>query len=114
MITLLYIIPCIFLAWLNAKWIYEGKKIKHFWNGLIHVTVAGVFILYHWWHFFTILLIARLYFDIALNFFRGLPLDYVSPAPKSIVDKLEKKIFKNDGITPKILYLALIVILILC
>mgnify|MGYP006883690365 CR=1 FL=1 len=114
MITLLYIIPCIFLAWLNAKWIYEGKKIKHFWNGLIHFGVAGVFILYHWYHFFTILLIARLSFDVSLNIFRGLPINYVPIAPKSIIDKMEKRIFGNDGITPKILYLALIAILILC
>jgi len=115
MITLLYILPCVFLAMLNAKWIKDGKKIKHFWNGLIHVTVSVIFgWQYHWWHFFTILLIARVSFDWPLNLFRGLPLGYVSPKPKSIMDRAEKAIFGLNGILPKIIYIAAIITILIC
>jgi hypothetical protein len=39
-----------------------------------------------------------------LNKFRGLEFDYVPIKPKSIVDKLERKIFDEDGVAPKIVY----------
>lgn len=125
MITLLYILPCVFMALLNAYWIKNGKKIYHFWNGFIHLTVAGIFgWQYHWWHFFTILLIARISFDVSLNLFRGKSIDYISPEVKKytslwvairngkILDYVEYKIFGNNGYTPKIIYIFLIVILL--
>lgn len=103
------------MAMLNSKWIADGKKILHFWNGVIHLTIAGIFALrYHWWHFFTILLIARVTFDTALNLFRfgWSGINYVPLDPKSIVDKMEKKLFGTDFYTPKLIYILLIVILL--
>lgn len=113
MITLLYIPFCIFFAWLNAKWIAKGKRIRHGINGAIHIVAAAIIAWFtHWYHFFTVLLIARVSFDWPLNLFRGLPLGYVSINPKSIADRAEKKIFGQDGITPKILYALAVIVLL--
>ena len=112
MITLIYIPFCIFFAWLNANWILKNKRIFHGINGAIHIVAAGAFAYYtEWYHFFTTLLIARLFFDVSLNLFRKLRLNYVPLNPKSIIDKLEQMIFKKDGYTPKIVYLLLIILI---
>lgn len=110
MILVAYIPLCIFFAWLNAKWIAKGKRIYHGINGTIHLIAAIAFAYYtEWYHFLTTLLIARLFFDVSLNLFRGLRINYVALNPKSIVDKLEQKVFGKDGYTPKIIYLVLII-----
>jgi hypothetical protein len=110
---LLYAIACIGLAAFNADLIRDGKRIYHFWNGAIHLTAAiliGYFT--NWQYGLAVLFIARLFFDVSLNLMRGLSIDYVSPKPKSIVDRVEKWVFKNNGIIPKILYAFIIVILL--
>lgn len=112
MIALLYIPFCVFFAWLNAKWIADGKRIYHGINGAIHLIVAvlvGYF--FGWRAGVAILFITRVFFDWGLNLFRGLPLGYVSLNPKSIVDRVEKALFKLNGILPKVIYLVIIVIL---
>ncbi len=106
---LLYIPFCILFAWLNAILIKNGKRIYHALNGLLHLGVAVAIGYFTKWQYgLATLFIARLVFDTALNLFRGLPIDYVSSNPKSIVDKIEKKIFGKDGFTPKIIYIVII------
>ncbi len=103
---------CIAFAWLNSFLIKKGKRIYHALNGVLHIAaaVAG-------WHFWgwqigvAILFVARLFFDVALNLFRGLAIDYIPVNPKSTIDKIEKKVFNNDGIMPKLIYLAIIVLI---
>lgn len=74
---------------------------------MLHLTVAGVVgIIFSWWGAMAILCNSRLSFDMALNLFRGLPVDYTSPSPKSIVDQVEQFLFKKNGILPKIIYLV--------
>lgn len=102
---ILYMLICIPFAYLNKEWIDKGKKILHGYNGLLHLIAASV----GWWAwswevFIVVLLDARIVFDITLNKFRGLEFDYVPLKPKSIVDKIEQKIFGDDGVTPKIVY----------
>lgn len=116
MILLISYIPfCIALAWLNYYLIeVKDKRIYHSINGAIHILAAAAgWYLFSWEVGVAILFIARLFFDVSLNLFRGKPVDYVSPSPKSIVDKLEKKIFGQDGITPKIIYTICLIVLIL-
>jgi len=113
-IALLYIPFAIFRAWLDAKRIKDGKRIYHGVNGAITLACAGlVFWLADWKAALALLFITRVFFDTALNYFRGLPLDYVSLNPKSIVDRLEKKVFGLNGWTPKIIYLFIIVSLLI-
>lgn len=110
LISLFYIPFCILFAWLNAKWIAKDKKILHGINGGIHLVAAFLFAYYtEWYNFLTTLLIARLFFDVSLNLFRGLRINYVPLNPKSIVDKLEQKVFGKDGYLPKAIYLVLII-----
>lgn len=107
-----YSLFCVFFAYLNSTWIKEGKKIKHFWNGLIHITASiAAFIFLGWQTSIAILFIARLVFDTSLNLWRGLGIAYVPLSPKSIIDKYEKIVFNGDGVIPKILYLFIIIVL---
>ena len=109
---LLYIPFCVAFAWLNAVLIKKGYRIYHALNGLLHLTVAFLIGYFTRWEYgVATLFITLLVFDTALNLFRGLPIDYVSPKPKSIVDRLEKWVFGNDGITPKILYIIIAFVL---
>jgi len=125
MIAILYIPFCIFFAWLNAKWIAEGKTIRHGLNGLLHLSVAVLIgWLIKWQYGLCILFITRLFFDVALNLFRKLPVDYISPEVKSytglmmdfrkgkVIDYVEYKLFGNNGYLPKIIYAMIIVILL--
>lgn len=107
-----YGIFCILFALLNAKLIEGGKRIYHGLNGLLHlgVAIAG-FYFFNWQTGLACLFIARVVFDWSLSLFRGLPLGYVSLNPKSIVDQVEKKVFGLNGISPKILYIIIIIIL---
>lgn len=105
MIEAVYIIFCIALALDNSERIKENKKINHWLNGSIHIAVAagaGYFI--NWLYVPTILLTARLWFNTALNVFRGLDVFYVTPTPKSFQDKAEQWVFKKNGMIPFIIY----------
>lgn len=103
---LIYGLFCIFFAGINNEWIQEGKRIKHGWNGLLHIAVASAgWIIWGWPVAVIILCNTRVIFDISLNLFRELPIDYVSPKPVSIVDRVEKWVFKGNGLLPKLVYL---------
>lgn len=110
---IIYALFCILLAWINRNIIKSGKRVKHFYNGLCHF---GAFI----WLTLTVnlytgiaaLFMARVVFDVSLNLMRGVGIGYVSPKPKSIVDQIEKKVFGNDGLTPKLVYLFICFVLL--
>ena len=121
MIVLLYIPIAVLLGWYNAHlvntWVdwSKGRKIKHFWNGVVHCTFAAIV-----WIFtdfktgLAIFPIARIFFNESYNFFH-IPrqsIGYTSLEPKSILDKIEQKLFNKDGITPLIIYAMIIVILL--
>lgn len=82
-------------------------------NGLLHIAaaVAGWYY-FNWQIGVAILFVARIFFDVSLNLFRGKAIGYIPIKPKSIVDKVEKKLFKQDGITPKIVYIIIIICLL--
>ena len=115
---LLYTIPCIWFAKINADWTAKvdwtkGKRIKHFYNGLLHCAAAigAWFIFRNWQAPLIILLLARLVFDTLYAVFMGHSIDYTTPTPRSLVDKLEQKVFGRNGVLPKIIYAFIIVIL---
>lgn len=112
MMLILYGLFCIGLAWINAKLIAKGRRIYHGLNGGLHLVVAGLFLYYAGAvSAITALLVARVAFDWSLNLFRGLPIDYVPKKPKSWVDKIEKVVFLENGILPKIIYIFFIIML---
>lgn len=103
-----YCVFCVVLAAANADMIGDGKKINHFWNGLWHFIAATLGTIFWGWMVGVIILCeARVVFDSSLNLMRGLPIDYVSIKPASIVDKVEKRIFGMNGILPKLMYLLI-------
>lgn len=100
-----YTLLCIPFAALNARWIEKGYRILHGWNGAIHIAAATVgWILWDWEVLFIILLNTRIVFDSWLSVFRGLGWNYVSPEPKSIADKIEKKVFGSNVLFARISY----------
>src|SRR5690348_14817414 len=100
---IIYAAWCILFALANAKAIGAGVKILHGINGFIHLSVIIYFsFAIHWIIGLQMLFIGRLFFDIALNLFRGLPVTYVSEDPKSIIDRLEILAFSGNGLVPKI------------
>lgn len=133
MIALLYIPFCIWFGYINAQWVEKkvnweaGKKIKHFFNGVIHIGVAiGVWLLCKyanlpkwlddnkWEAAICVLCVARVVFTTAYNYFHipRQPIDYVTSTPKAITDKLEQLIFKKNGIMPLVLATAILIILL--
>jgi hypothetical protein len=112
---IIYALWCVFFAYLNYIVIERlNERVRHGFNGLAHLTVCLYFALsVSLTTGFIMLLIGRLFFDTPLNLFRKKGIGYVSENPKSIVDNVEKYVFRNDGITPKVIYAYLIFILIL-
>jgi len=95
----------------DAAKIRKDKDVDHFLNGVAYVLSIIVFILIFEMDFVYSLLFMvgcfcnrQLTFDIPLNLMRKLKWDYVSPAPTSWVDKLEVKLFGQNGDTPNIIY----------
>lgn len=114
LIIVIYIPFIIYLAWDNADRIKDGRKIHHWLNGSMHLLGAFVGTLFEGWQIgLSLLLVVRIAFNTALNAFRHLPIDYVSPKPKSLVDKVEKWLFGNNGWIPLIIYLTALILLLL-
>jgi len=108
-ILAIYIPFCIWLAYNNAQRIKDDKPIKHWLNGLLHILTAILATFFEGWLIgLSVLLSVRIAFNTALNLFRGLPIDYVSQKPKSVMDKVEKLIFGNNGWIPLIIYSILL------
>jgi hypothetical protein len=109
---IIYALWCVFFAYLNYILIEKlNERVRHGFNGLAHLTVC----IYFGFALGVItgvimLLIGRLFFDTSLNLFRKKGIGYVPENPKSIVDKVEKYVF-NDGITPKVIYVCLVIAL---
>jgi len=111
MIQLLYILFCILFANLNAYLIEKGKRIYHALNGLIHLAIyLFVGFKVSWLMAVIMVLEGRVAFDLMLNIFRKLPLDYVPKNPKAITDIIEKWIFKDDGFLPKAIYILVAIV----
>lgn len=91
---LLYQIFAGLLAWFNY-WLIENnyfKNIYHSLNAVLHITAAVLIGYFTDWNYgVSCLLFTRVVFDTVLNVFRHKGVGYVSPAPASVMDKIEKK-----------------------
>lgn len=100
-----YTVFCILLAFINYRVIKKGWRVKHAYNGALHL--ACLFLIWHYYDLKLMLasaFMAKIVFDVTLNLLRKLPVGYISPKPKSIIDRVEKACFKN-GVTAKLFYL---------
>jgi hypothetical protein len=113
MICTAFAVFCVFFAYVNYRVIeIANEHIRHGVNGLFCALTS----LYCFLHVdtqtgFQILLTGRLFFDVTLNLFRGKKIYYVTPEPKSLVDKAEQFIFKKNGWLPKLIYFIALIVL---
>lgn len=107
-----YMVFAVAFAWFNAYLIKKRRRIFHFWNGFLHLCWA-VYCGAHWWWGggVALLLTTKVIFDTFLSHFRGLPLLYFNPKGRSIMDKIEHKIFGNDVLEARIVYTCIAIIL---
>ena len=110
-----YLVFCLALAYVNHRLIAYGKRIYHALNGLLHAVCWGLvyMVTESWLLTASLPFMGRAVFDSSLSLMRGLSLDYVAKNPKSIIDQMEKGVFGNDGILPKVIYLTISIILII-
>jgi len=101
-----YLPLLILLAYNNAIRIEQGKVIHHWLNALFHLSYA--FALFYFIEIrvaVSFLLLVNVVFNTTLNLMRGLPIDYVPTKPKALTDRIERALFGNNGIIPKIIYI---------
>jgi hypothetical protein len=119
LLFIIFVIANISLAFIDANKIKQGKRIYHGINGLIYFSfLLLVYIAIPSSNLATILGLSLLripVFNTTLNYFRGLPLTYLSDSTTSIIDQLTNFIPKKIGYwsyTITLLTLSLILILI--
>jgi hypothetical protein len=103
-------------AFFDASRIKRGIKIQHWINFLLYGISIGLILYFTNPPVLICILFCvsafcnrQVFFDIPLNWRRGLKWDYVSQdkPPKAFMDRIEVKIFGYDGKTPVILYACL-------
>lgn len=115
----------IWMALYHAKIIAQNKTVKHGWWGFLYIGVAAALSinLHSVTLFITSLFVRKVFFDSALNLFRGLGLFYVSPELARIdtlkqalkkgktIDWLHYKAFGENSEVYMFIYLAVIAVL---
>jgi hypothetical protein len=101
-----YIVFVILLAKVNSNIIKNNRKVWHFGNALLHLTIACFTSFIWWWGIgLAILCNTRVFFDSFLNYFRFGRINYVSSSPASFIDRMELRVFGNEFYLPKMMYL---------
>ncbi len=97
---ILFTIANIILAAIDAHKIVDLKStIKHGINAAVYIAMIAIpfFVFHNYFLIGAILFNRLLVFNIALSLFRKLSWDYISPDPASIVDRVAKSVFGNNG-----------------
>jgi hypothetical protein len=109
---IIYAVWTVWFAFLNKKWIETQSGFRHWANAISHLSAASFVALHFGFqHGVATLFMVRALFDGSLSMFRGLSFDYVSPRPRSLVDRFEKKVFGKNGMLPKLVYFTIAIIL---
>ena len=111
-----FILINFYLAKKDAEKIKQGKKILHGINGLVYAVLTGVvYLLTHSWLVCLGVLILRVpIFNTALNYYRGLDLEYISSSTTSIIDRITNFIPRKIGYwTYQLILFAAAMVLIL-
>ena len=119
LLLITFILTNISLAFIDANKIKQGKRIYHGINGLIYFSfLLLVYIAIPNSNLLTMLGLSLLripVFNTSLNYFRGLPLTYLSDSTTSIIDQLTNFIPKKIGYwtyTAILLTISIILVLI--
>ncbi len=112
---ILFTLANIILAYIDSKQFAKGKTISHILNGIEITAVLTIpyFLFHNWWLIGALLFNRLLVFNITLSLFRGLKWDYITleNPPKSIIDRVAKKIFGMNGKLMYSIYLLIFIIL---
>ena len=109
---ILLVIINVFMAWYHATLIEAHRPILHgVWGGAYLFILGMLSIKFGWLFTFCGLLNRKVFFDLSLNLFRGLPIFYVSSSTTSILDKLHNKIFGTDSRIYMTIYLVILIAL---
>jgi hypothetical protein len=102
------------LAAIDANKIFKSKAILHGLNGALYIAMLVVpYLLFKDYWLIAVLLFDRLiFFNISLSLFRRFNWDYISPKPKSIIDKIAYSIFKDNSELMYFIYIVIFAILI--
>ena len=98
-LSLVFIVINIILAFIDAQRIKKGKHIYHGVNGAIYgslVLIAYLFT-HNIFSIFALLVLRIPVFNSALNLFRGLPINYTSKTTTSIIDRATYGIIERVG-----------------
>lgn len=108
-IRVIFTILNIILAFIDSRIIQEKHNILHGLNGAIYFIAVGLAVWWfnNYWLIGDLLSDRLLFFNIPLSLFRGLKWNYVSPAPKSITDKVAKWVFGTKGTLMYLVYAAI-------
>ena len=97
----------------DAWRIFDGRRIYHGINGLVHVLVLIPVYFYtkDWFFIIGLLSLRRIVFDTALNLFRGLKYNYISATTTSIIDRISYKFQAKYGYIPYYGVFAIVLII---
>lgn len=98
-LSAIFIVINIVLAYIDSNRIKQGKRIYHGINGLLYggLTACTYFLTYSIPSVFALLFLRIPVFNSALNLFRGLPINYTSKTTTSIIDRLTYGIIERVG-----------------
>lgn len=100
---------------MDAHKIKKHRKVNHWFNLFMALSLAGFCtLIYGWCVGVAMLPLISLVFDQYLNWRRGLPINYQPMKPESVIDKAENALFghKNAWLFSNLLYLKMFVILV--
>jgi hypothetical protein len=101
LIAVLFAVVNIAHAYHDSVRIKAHKRIHHGLNGIFYIIViAPVLLSKDWFFIIGLLSLRRVVFDTALNLFRGLRYDYISPTTTSLIDKLSYRFQARFGYVP--------------
>jgi hypothetical protein len=115
-LSLIFIVINIVLAYIDARRIKQGKRIYHGINGAVYAGLTFIAYLFVRDLFIIpAMLVLRIQiFNSSLNLFRGLPITYISKTTTSIIDRLTYGIVERLGYFTYCSILLVVTLILLC
>jgi hypothetical protein len=115
-LSLIFVVVNIILAYIDARRIKQGKRIYHGINGAVYgaLTLIGYLFVQDLFVIPAMLVLRIPVFNSSLNLFRGLPITYISKTTTSIIDRLTYGIVERLGYFTYCFILLVMTLILLC